>query len=58
MNEQSEEFTAARLIEVVKNHRTLNARQIVHEIVEAVAEHRAGFPPNDDMTVVALKMDA
>ena len=58
MNEKSEEFTAARLIEVVKNHRTLNARQIVHEIVEAVAEHRAGFPPNDDMTVVALKMDA
>jgi phosphoserine phosphatase RsbU/P len=58
MNENSEEFTAARLIEVVKNNRTLNARQIVHAIVEAVAEHRAGFAPNDDMTVVALKMDA
>ena len=26
-------------------------------IVEAVAEHRAGFPPNDDMTVVAVKMN-
>ncbi len=25
-------------------------------IVSAVAEHRAGYPPNDDMTVVAIKI--
>jgi len=56
MNEKSEEFTATRLVEVVKTVRTLPARDIARAIVAAVEEHRAGFPPNDDMTVVALKM--
>lgn len=55
MNHRSEEFTSPRLIEVVREHRHLSAAQIVQRIVAAVAEHRAGFPPNDDMTVVAVK---
>ena len=57
MNEKGDEFTPARLIQVVERTRHLTAREIVHAIVEAVAEHRAGFAPNDDMTVVALKMN-
>ena len=32
------------------------AREIVQAIAHAVADHRAGFPPNDDMTIVALRM--
>jgi serine phosphatase RsbU (regulator of sigma subunit) len=56
MNERSQEFTPARLIEVVKDARSHNASTIVQRIVSAVAEHRGGFPPNDDMTVVALKI--
>jgi sigma-B regulation protein RsbU (phosphoserine phosphatase) len=56
MNSRGEEFTADRLLEVVRRSRTLSAREIVHEIVQAVEDHRAGFPPNDDTTVVALKM--
>ena len=36
--------------------RDRTAREIVHAIVEAVAEHRAGYPPNDDTTVVVLKL--
>ena len=36
--------------------RHLPAAQIAQRIVTAVAEHRAGFPPNDDMTVVAVKI--
>ena len=58
MNSRGEEFTSARLIEVVKRSRTLPAKDIVHAIVQAVEEHRAGFPPNDDMTVVALRISA
>ncbi len=56
MNERHQEFTPERLLEVVKAARHLPAGQIVERIVTAVAEHRAGFPPNDDMTVVAVKI--
>ncbi len=56
MNERHQEFTSPRLLEVVKATRHLPAAQIVQAIVDAVAEHRAGFPPNDDMTVVAVKI--
>ena len=56
MNSRFEEFTAARLLDVVSRTRELTAREIVHAIVEAVAEHRAGRPPNDDTTVVVLKL--
>jgi len=58
MNSRGEEFTSARLIEVVKRFRTQPAKDIVHAIVQSVEEHRAGFPPNDDMTVVALRISA
>jgi phosphoserine phosphatase RsbU/P len=56
MNERHQEFTASRLLEVVQGSRHLSAGQIIQHILTAVAEHRAGYPPNDDMTVVALKI--
>ena len=56
MNETGEEFTTPRLIEVVEQNRQLPAAEIVQQIISAVAEHRAGFPPNDDTTVVVVKI--
>jgi sigma-B regulation protein RsbU (phosphoserine phosphatase) len=56
MNEQSQEFTPPRLIEVVRESRHLPAAQIAENIVSAVAAHRAGFPSNDDTTVVVVKI--
>jgi sigma-B regulation protein RsbU (phosphoserine phosphatase) len=56
MNRKSEEFGSQRLIDVVNKTRDLTAKEIVHSIVQAVDAHRAGFPPNDDTTVVALKI--
>ena len=58
MNSNGEEFTSARLIDVVARARMRPVADIVHAIVEAVDQHRAGFPPNDDTTVVALKLGA
>jgi phosphoserine phosphatase RsbU/P len=58
MNSQNEEFGAERLMDVVRKSRTQSAREIAHAIVEAVENHRAGFPRNDDVTVVALKITA
>jgi sigma-B regulation protein RsbU (phosphoserine phosphatase) len=57
MNSRSEEFTAARLIEVVQRTRHLAAREIVQAVLQAVDDHRAGFPPNDDTTVVAMRLN-
>jgi serine phosphatase RsbU (regulator of sigma subunit) len=56
MNRKNEEFGGARLIDVVSSTKHLTAKEIVTSIVDAVGVHRAGFPPNDDTTVVALKI--
>ena len=56
MNAQGDEFTAPRLIEIIENTRQASARESVQAIVQGVQEHRAGAPPNDDMTVVVLKV--
>ncbi len=56
MNRRSEEFGSARLIEVVRQTRHLTAKDISSRIVEAVEEHRDGFPSNDDTTIVVLKL--
>jgi sigma-B regulation protein RsbU (phosphoserine phosphatase) len=56
MNRKNEEFGSGRLIDVVSKTKHLTAKEIVFSIVEAVESHRAGFPPNDDTTVVALKI--
>ena len=58
MNRRNEEFSSERLIEVVRRTRNLTAREIVQAVLQAVDEHRAGHPPNDDTTVVALRITA
>ena len=56
MNEGQQEFTSERLRNVVSEHYQLPAGQLVQRIVTDVAEHRGGYPPNDDMTVVVVKI--
>ena len=56
MTETGEEFGAARLLDVVARSRNMTPSEIVLAIKVAVEEHRAGFPANDDMTIVAVKL--
>jgi phosphoserine phosphatase RsbU/P len=56
MNAQGQEFTAARLIEVVTGLREQPASQVVKKIFEAVSQWRGDTPPNDDMTAVAVRI--
>jgi serine phosphatase RsbU (regulator of sigma subunit) len=56
MNHAGEEFSAERLIQVVKASEALSPQGTVDAIAAAVDAHRAGFPPNDDMTIVAVKI--
>jgi sigma-B regulation protein RsbU (phosphoserine phosphatase) len=58
MNAKGEEFTSERLVEVVSKARESSAEDILRGITDAVAEHRAGFPPSDDSTVVVLRVTA
>jgi phosphoserine phosphatase RsbU/P len=56
MNQSGEEFGSARLIDVVQQARELNPRALVDAIFTAVETFREGFPPNDDMTAVAVRI--
>jgi sigma-B regulation protein RsbU (phosphoserine phosphatase) len=56
MNVNGEEFGSARLIDIVAQSRELAPRSLVNAIFDAVEVFRDGFPPNDDMTAVAVKI--
>jgi sigma-B regulation protein RsbU (phosphoserine phosphatase) len=56
MNVNGDEFGSPRLIEIVERSRELAPRAIVDAIFDAVEAFREGFPPNDDMTAVAVKI--
>jgi sigma-B regulation protein RsbU (phosphoserine phosphatase) len=58
MNSLGEEYTSERLLDVVTAARDLPARGIVDAIVRSVEEHRGGHPPNDDTTVVVVRITA
>ena len=56
MNENGQEFTGERLLEVVGRSRDLPAKAIVDAIFAAVAVWRGETPPNDDMTAVVVRI--
>jgi len=55
-NGSGEEFGATRLIDVVSGVREQDAKTVVGAIATAVDAFREGTSPNDDMTVVAVKI--
>jgi sigma-B regulation protein RsbU (phosphoserine phosphatase) len=58
MDAQGQEFTAARLIDVVSRLRDQPASKVVEGIFAAVSDWRGDTPPNDDMTAVAVRITA
>jgi sigma-B regulation protein RsbU (phosphoserine phosphatase) len=56
MNARGQEFTAARLLEVVDGLRDQPAAKVVEAIFAAVHAWRGETPPNDDMTAVAVRI--
>ncbi len=58
MNSDGEEYTSDRLTDVISRSRDLPARGIADAIFKSVEEHRAGFAPNDDSTVVVVRITA
>ena len=58
MDAQGQEFTAARLLEVVAELRDKPAREVVDGVFAAVHAWRGETAPNDDMTAVAVRITA
>jgi phosphoserine phosphatase RsbU/P len=58
MNDESQEFTAGRLLDVVREVKDQSPKAVVEAIFAAVARWRGEAPPNDDMTAVAVRITA
>jgi len=56
MNRAGDEFSSERVMDIVLEARHLPAADIVNRVVTAVEAHRAGFPSNDDTTIVVLRI--
>lgn len=55
LNQQGEEFTAERLIQVVQQHADKSASQLRDRIDEALLQFMGSASPVDDMTLVIVK---
>jgi phosphoserine phosphatase RsbU/P len=58
MNSRGDEYGSDRLMAVISAHADRPAGDIATAIVASVDEHRAGFAPNDDTTVVVVRITA
>ena len=56
MNAQGDEFTAGRVLEVVKSLRDAPPAEVVEGVFAGVHQWRGHTPPNDDMTAVAVRI--
>ncbi|MDF1543747.1 MAG: SpoIIE family protein phosphatase [bacterium] len=57
MNEREEEYTEERICEFIVSHRDHDPESILRSIVEDVRTHDPSTPPQDDTTIIALKMN-
>jgi len=55
-NAQQELLGNKRLLELMADTASLNSRQVIDMLKEAVEQHRAGAEPNDDLTLMCLKL--
>ena len=56
MNTAHEQFGDERIIELLSDNQTLTACQVVEKLKEAVERHRDGAEPNDDLTLLCLRL--
>ena len=56
-NLQQEQFGEDRLLEVLNASRFSSAQQVVEKLVSEVEHHRNGAEPNDDLTMLCLRID-
>ena len=57
-NTQHELLGNARLQELMADAQSLDSHQVIDMLHEAVEEHRAGADPNDDLTLMCLRLES
>jgi sigma-B regulation protein RsbU (phosphoserine phosphatase) len=57
MNEKEEEFTEQRIYDLICEHRKKDPQAIIDSVLEEVRKFDPTYPPRDDTTIVALKMN-
>lgn len=55
-NRQHEQFGDDRLLDILRNTRFDSARQVVETLCECIEKHRDGADPNDDLTIMCLRV--
>jgi serine phosphatase RsbU (regulator of sigma subunit) len=55
-NQQKEQFGEDRLLEILRTIRYENARQVIETMEAEVEKHRNGAEPNDDLTMMCIKL--
>ncbi len=56
-NKVGEMFGKKALMEIIRNQQTASARQIVDTITEELERFRGNEAPEDDITMVVIKVD-
>ena len=55
-NGQQEQFGDDRLLELMADMQNLSSREVIDRLKEAVEQHRAGVEPNDDLTLMCVRL--
>jgi len=55
-NREQEQFGDERLLHILKDNHFDNAQQVIEYLHDEVEKHRNGAAPNDDLTMMALKV--
>ena len=55
-NHQQEQFGDDRLLQILQNNHFDSAQQVIEYLCDAVEKHRNGAVPNDDLTMMTLKI--
>jgi serine phosphatase RsbU (regulator of sigma subunit) len=55
-NQQQQQFGDARLLDILRNTHFESSKQVIETLTAAVEEHRDGADPNDDMTMMCIRV--
>ena len=55
-NPQQEQFGEERLLNILRNTHFDTARQVIETLAAVVDKHRSGAEPNDDLTMMCLRV--
>ena len=55
-NGQKEQFGDDHLLELMADMQNLSSREVIDRLKEAVEQHRNGTEPNDDLTLMCVRL--